>query len=171
MHGPGRVPDPVCAQLHDSGLWPRCGAFIWDPAGYDQRGAQHAERGTLHIFVAGFSCRQSLSVLCSVWTDGEEEGDGFGQHSIAGFIRRAPSSEVSQLLSVVKQHAVVHQKTLSFPPKVTADVHHGELLLRAHLSGCPVSQRPLHPPAGQTEAQAGAQLRTGEGFESSKMGF
>ena len=43
-------------------------------------------------------------------------------------------------------------------PQVTADVHHGELLLRADLSGCSMSQRSLHPPSRQTEAQAGAQL-------------
>lgn len=45
-----------------------------------------------------------------------------------------------------------------FVLQVIADVHHGELFLRADLSGCSVSQRSLHPPSRQTEAQTGAEL-------------
>lgn len=48
------------------------------------------------------------------------------------------------------------------PLQVTPHVHHGELFLRVDLSGCSVPQRSFHPPSRQTEAQARAQLRTGE---------
>jgi len=42
--------------------------------------------------------------------------------------------------------------------QVLADVHHGERLLRADLSGRPLPEGPLHPAQGQAETQAGAQL-------------
>lgn len=46
--------------------------------------------------------------------------------------------------------------------QVIADVHHGELFLRADLSGSSLSERSLYRTSRQTEAQTGAQLRTGE---------
>lgn len=46
--------------------------------------------------------------------------------------------------------------------QVPPDVHHGELFLRADLAGRSLSQRPVHPPSRQTEAQTRAQLRAGE---------
>lgn len=47
-------------------------------------------------------------------------------------------------------------------PQVSADVHHGELLLRADLSGRQMSEGSRHPAPRQAEAQTGAQLRAGE---------
>lgn len=42
--------------------------------------------------------------------------------------------------------------------QVIADVYHGELFLRARLSGCSVPQRPCHRTPRQAETQTGAQL-------------
>lgn len=46
--------------------------------------------------------------------------------------------------------------------QVIADVHNGELFLRADLSGSSLSERSVYPTSRQTEAQTGAQLWTGE---------
>ena len=44
-YGFGRIQNPVCAQLHNSSVWPRCGPFVWNPTGHHQRGPEHVERG------------------------------------------------------------------------------------------------------------------------------